>query len=1047
MIAGIPSNILLAAGLRRFYTDEVSGYRGCMSSLVKNRKVVDLRDERLQDPAIQQLQSVVSGCREQPVCEASKCLHGCTCSVGQSFCDNSMIPFYGQFCENPDVGFEFYVDAVPGQVTLRYDPVETTTVDKISFGFITCDPNGLLAKLTGANSNEQIKIYMLDSAVIAEYRLGGPAVGRIRLAGPFNDKKLYMVQFVRNGRQADLTIINSQTGRSVGKSSTVISSTDTELNGLKLLEIGSEHNAGRYENGFKGVIMGFKHGNYPVFNLAKGLTRWTRIKQPGTKITSASDYSEEGSFSCSPISGDCGPGKPECQNFGVCQNNVCNCTLTAFTGTYCTDEPVGHYYGFNDWKAGIDIHEYPSAVSTDEDYFAVGLMTYEPNGTIFRVQNARGSQYYDLRLVNGKAQLEYRLGDRPGYIVEDRVELHSRDHVYHVIRMNRTGDTITFFVDGLQKTFKDPNIKGVKFEGQKILMAGGMMGRTNQIEDDWNGILAGLYYNNKFMYYPSVDSNSDRKLGDVEIAKHPFRLKFEPEPTCPECFHGGVHTADKRCDCTYTGYAGLCCNTQDGLFGFHTKIFGGDSTVIYNNTELVGRDTDDLSVSFRTAGGWPNGQIVRVESLDKSKYVIVEVVNDLVVVRYDLGGGVRNANFTTVNVRDQTDHTLRIHREGRDGYIKLDTITRLVDFMDGGIFDARVIYVGGAYNGTHATSGHYGIIWGVNFNGVDIVKKAMTADATKNGMSVVSEGSGNFNIVPYPWPALCEYGSVNTECSQPPPLVPTQPGGAGAVIPEIGVAPIAPAPVVAGGGGPAWTTTGAIIGAVMGGLLFSSAIAFAAAGMKPGFLALSKGFGGGAGKGAYVPVADGKMGTFPVSNGGSNYVVAVGMEEYGGAGSQAGSRSQYEDSFTHESRFDATDTSLAGGAGGAGGAGSALLNGTGGGGGGGAGGYNTYNSSSWYTRNEMTENQAGYGGGSTIGGYGGGRPGYAGSVAGGSVAGSVYGFGTVTNPDQAFITLSEDIAVDNVVLTGDGRYVVTGSNLGPPQVWNTTVRLHTIAII
>ena len=38
---------------------------------------------------------------------------------------------------------------------------------------------------------------------------------------------------------------------------------------------------------------------------------------------------------------------------------------------------------------------------------------------------------------------------------------------------------------------------------------------------------------------------------------------------------------------------------------------------------------------------------------------------------------------------------------------------------------------------------------------------------------------------------------------------------------------------------------------------------------------------------------------------------------------------------------------------------------------------------------------------------------------------------------------SEEIKVDCCLVTGDGRFVVTGSSVGPPQVWDMRVSVWT----
>jgi len=952
-----------------------------------------------------------------------------------------MLPFSGEKCEFFAKGFTFNVGKVPGQVTYRYIPPESTTKDLISFGFITCKPNGLMAKISGSNAYEYIKIYMQSSRVIAEYALGSRA-GIVQSQRIYDDSKVYTVQFTREGTKGSLKIVaNDGTTKEVIPISVITG--DNVLNDLTTLEIGSEWVNGAYVNPFEGTIFGFKHNRIPVLELASNLHSQTAVKRPGTQLVTGDHLAQ---FECQatpvPL---CRAGLRPCQNFGVCENDRCNCSLTSWTGPTCETEDYGIYYGYNQFDAGVLVYEYPQAITTDEDYLAVGFMTYEPTGTIFRAQSADNSQYYHIRMVNGKAQLEYNLNGVPKVITEDRALLNSTESIYHVIRMNRTGSDITFYVDNMQINVTDASIAGIPFRHQKVLTAGGIYRDNGQIDDDFNGIIAGLNYNTIKVLELKSDRHQVRIVGDTGIAPHPFKLKLPPPPACQQCANGGRKLKNGLCDCTYTTWGGTCCDTRDHLMhGFQHKKYGENSVLVYTNSEIGGTNIDDLSVAFRTAKGWEDGEILRIESKNGKQYVIIETVGNNLQVRHNIGGQESVERYND-DIRDHNDHVVRLHRVGSHGNITLDKTLRSVIFSGADIFDSNVIFVGGKLSSSgEVTNGHYGYIWGLNYNGFDIVETALVPPST--GIQVTTTGHGNFDIVPLPFPALCDKGSVEQGCGAEV-VAPTAAGGAGGVIPQFGSVT-----AVVGGtgslatGGPA-VSMGAIIGAIMGGLLMSSAIAWAASGMKPGFIALSKGMAGAAGKGAYVPVAAGeKVGAFPSSNGGGKYIGTIGMEEYGGGGggmggSQAGSRrSQYEESF-NESRFDATDNGMAN---------TAMMNGINGVNN--MNSMNSYNnqynttSSSWFQRNETLENQHGYGMGGTMGStYGNGRAGYAGSVAGGSVAGSVYGFGTVTNPEQAFITLSEDIAVDNVVLTADGRYVVTGSNLGPPQVWNTSVSTSMLA--
>lgn len=1001
-----------------------------MSSVVKSRKVLDLGAPELQDPSVRYSNSIVRGCQPQPECVDSQCLNGCVCSADKSFCDNTMLPFHGTHCETSDVGFKFYVENVPGQVTFDYESTRSTSKDKISFGFITCHPDGTFAKLSGAYDNEFIKIYLQDGRVAVDYNLGG-RVQTMKTSKKYDDSKLYAVQFTRNGGQSELTVIDLES-KVADRRDTVATSGNRVLDGVNRLEIGSETVAGSVVNGFRGIMFGFKHDRYAIFNLAKVFQSQTSIRQPGTQIVTKSPEKE---FKCE-IPGDamCGPGLPKCQNFGVCMDNRCNCTLTAFAGDYCTEEPEGHYYGYNNFKPGIVIHDYPEPITTYEDYFAVGFMTYEPTGTIFRIQSSDNTQYYQVRLVGGKAQLEYNLNSKPEVITEiNTPELHSNESIYHVIRMNRTGDTITFNVDGYNRTVVDRNIANIAFRNQEILTTGAKLSVNDVIEDDWNGILAGLYYNGKMWFHvPITASATSTYRGDVELAPHPFKLRLPEPPKCSRCYHQGIPLPNGLCDCTYTTYGGECCNSMVGLYGFRHKKFGSNSVIVYTNSSMGGSRVDDLSVGFRSARGWGDGEILKIESEDGRQFILVDIVGENLRVLYNLDGVNRSQIYRASEVTNKDkDHILQLHRNGRYGWLRLDANNNTVLFGSSNIFDAYRIYVGGVSDGKAAKSGFYGLVWGLVYNGNKIIDITRSADAGEKGIKLITDSTQDFEIVEWKWPELCDKGSTDVECNLPTTGPTGAPGGAGAIVPAMGGIEPPKAPVVVLPPPVPTAPIGAIIGAVMGGLLFSSAIAWAAAGMKPGFLALSKRLAGAAGKGSYAPVSvtDGK---FPVSGGGSNYLGTVGLDEMGG--SQAGSRrSQYDETFTQESRFEGGDGM------GNGLTGMGTMNG--------GGGYNTYNTtSSWYTRNEMMENQQqGYGGGGggyagSMHGYGTGRNGYAGSVAGGSISGSVYGFGTVTNPDQAFITLSEDIAVDNVVLTADGRYVVTGSNLGPPQVWNTNVR-------
>lgn len=50
-----------------------------------------------------------------------------------------------------------------------------------------------------------------------------------------------------------------------------------------------------------------------------------------------------------------------------------------------------------------------------------------------------------------------------------------------------------------------------------------------------------------------------------------------------------------------------------------------------------------------------------------------------------------------------------------------------------------------------------------------------------------------------------------------------------------------------------------------------------------------------------------------------------------------------------------------------------------------------------------------------------------------------YAAGSISNVLATPGAMGEEIRVDCCLMTNDGRSVVTGSSLGPPQVWNMSV--------
>ncbi|CAI2732736.1 unnamed protein product [Schistosoma spindalis] len=307
-----------------------------------------------------------------------------------------------------------------------------------------------------------------------------------------------------------------------------------------------------------------------------------------------------------------------CSNGGICSvlpGNVyrCDCSMTARTGPQCDSNAHGIHIGYE--RDGYLIYNLIPSIRTIDDNVTFGFKTYMNSGTLVTFLTTDG-KYWAIKLRDGRV-----IVDTGGKITHD-FGMRSNDGNYHIINIERKGRTMIVTQDGEVLRL---SLQGLVNPYDNSLTYNAIHLAVDEKKSDiFRGVIGGLHWNGR---YPIDDLNARivTSTGTVTIVPTPgFQIHPpRPQPECISdyCSNGGRCYAEnyqRKCDCRYTAYNGARCERQSR--GFMPQIIDNGAFVIYQIQPLNRTNHDQLRVAFQT---WYNdGPIVRVIQTDGSYYEV-----------------------------------------------------------------------------------------------------------------------------------------------------------------------------------------------------------------------------------------------------------------------------------------------------------------------------------------------------------------------------------------------------------------------------------------
>ncbi|XP_053386148.1 uncharacterized protein LOC123539409 isoform X3 [Mercenaria mercenaria] len=423
------------------------------------------------------------------------------------------------------------IDELP---LLTYKPVTLTTSEtyfqlptlyesrtmKIMFKFKTRESNGLILYHTG-EGNDVIAIELSNGQVRLAFNLGGRNMFTVVPTKMLNDNMWHtVIVSLRNGQfsvRADnenIDVTTSDGDRRLDLSGSLY------IGGLPASMFSSPKvdNLIESKKGFRGCL-----ASMDLNGAVPDLLRFANDRQ--SVLNGCTDLE----MTCAPNA--CGT--------GVCMPGIndywCNCNMTGYVGTPCTDWPIGYYFGKNSGK-GIIIYEYPFAkqFDSDEDTLAFGFMTREENGVLYRIENSLDTkEFIEIRLENGFIVAESNTGS--GLISISERARKFNDGEYHVVRYIRTGRNSSLQVNNLPMQTVAHSGAATLFNKVYRVMLGGKLGEGGVLSNNFYGIMGGAFYNGQRWFDMQhsgqlLHGKLVRIRGDVVLTR-PFLLVAGGKPT------------------------------------------------------------------------------------------------------------------------------------------------------------------------------------------------------------------------------------------------------------------------------------------------------------------------------------------------------------------------------------------------------------------------------------------------------------------------------------------------------------------------------------
>ncbi|XP_052825988.1 uncharacterized protein LOC106882798 isoform X1 [Octopus bimaculoides] len=218
--------------------------------------------------------------------------------------------------------------------------------------------------------------------------------------------------------------------------------------------------------------------------------------------------------------------KTTCANNGRCHQGptgyLCDCDKTGYTGTRCTEQPLGYYIGKNKLH-GVIVYTYPpdKRIDSSEEELALGFMTQHTNGVLTRIVSSVNDDFIEIRMVDGKIQAIYDTAGSKHIL--SSIGNYS-DGQYHTLYFTRNFTDSVLLIDNnesITSENEDTYPAGYFDKLTTITVGAAEKISASEYKEPFYGIIGGYNFNNLFLF------NNRRKLtisGDAVIADIPYSL-------------------------------------------------------------------------------------------------------------------------------------------------------------------------------------------------------------------------------------------------------------------------------------------------------------------------------------------------------------------------------------------------------------------------------------------------------------------------------------------------------------------------------------------
>ncbi|XP_037079238.1 neurexin-1a-like [Pollicipes pollicipes] len=384
----------------------------------------------------------------------------------------------------------------------------------VHFQFRTLEPSGLLL-YNGGSGQDFLAVELVGGHLFYVFNLGDGAVTvRDNRHSTLNDNSWHSVTIGRPNARTHTLMVDEHTATvsSMGLNENLdlqgplyVGGVPDELYGRLPAKIQSRF-------GYKGCLASLLVGGGET----PDLVRYPVI--PSSSVVAGCVGPDS---RCSPES---------CRNGGICKQDwnsyTCDCTLTSFVGSRCTDESVSYEFGSS---GGQIEYEYERDRRPDRrtDLVAVGFSTSKPDGTLLRIDSETHDDFLEIKLIESNVYMVYDVGSDTLSISDLGVRVD--DGRYHVVRVTRNGPNSTLQLDSRPVQTKHP--RGHQhdvFHAPSLVTVGGGRGGRGGGARRFEGFISGVVVNGHRVLDLAADNDEDVRMGgELSIRALPSRLKKE----------------------------------------------------------------------------------------------------------------------------------------------------------------------------------------------------------------------------------------------------------------------------------------------------------------------------------------------------------------------------------------------------------------------------------------------------------------------------------------------------------------------------------------